>query len=636
MKVLTIRLVNTSKGNYELFAAVAGAEGSGIPLAYCYIQTDKEDTDRAGSKQAVLESFLGALKKRGIHPEFVLTDKDWSEINAMAAVWPHAKHQLCFWHALRALKKRLAKNQERPAHYDAVAAHTQFPFIDSTFLPLSQRPADSHLDEPPTKPIPRLRLLVEGRPPVITAAPLPTIRIPSLAQRQRHNAAGAVMEDDQSDVSSDEDFDLERSVGVRGELTLPAYQEDEDEELTGGEDEEGSDAGNFWAERDERQARDEEEADEEEWEWDGDEGWSDDAVQDLRRQINAMNDQLRDLTGSADDSDAEDSDSSSEAPTAAPASTATTSNSPRPYQFCPPPHRVTILRLFGKHASQHPLLPERHGQPRTSELIYRDAVQEMYQHCEANRLCEVWAYLWQSWYSPSKWKLWARSANGTSIPVHRTTMMVESLWRNLKRLVLHMYNRPPLDLANYAIITQSLAGYRITLSKILKADSGQNRRPKKLSHMQEAFKRSWKALRNVPIKGAYKTDVTAWTCDCGAQKYHAYLLCKHLVHAAGSIPVTWWVNASRYHIPPFYTVPIDGTVRPPPESKRNHAWLSRMDSRARPERSGTPNPLAPALEGAVPPEEPQPGSSRTVDSDCELPESFEPSAVEREEQWSAA
>ena len=53
---------------------------------------DKEDTDRAGSKQAVLESFLGALKKRGIHPEFVLTDKDWSEINAMAAVWPHAKH----------------------------------------------------------------------------------------------------------------------------------------------------------------------------------------------------------------------------------------------------------------------------------------------------------------------------------------------------------------------------------------------------------------------------------------------------------------------------------------------------------------------------------------------------------------
>jgi hypothetical protein len=49
-----------------------------------------------GSKQLVLERFLDQLKKRGVKPKFTLSDKDWSEINAMREVWPNAKHQLCF------------------------------------------------------------------------------------------------------------------------------------------------------------------------------------------------------------------------------------------------------------------------------------------------------------------------------------------------------------------------------------------------------------------------------------------------------------------------------------------------------------------------------------------------------------
>ncbi|KAI0710463.1 hypothetical protein C8T65DRAFT_538559, partial [Cerioporus squamosus] len=129
------------------------------------------------------------------------------------------------------------------------------------------------------------------------------------------------------------------------------------------------------------------------------------------------------------------------------------------YVFCPLSHRLPILRLFAKHASQHPLLPERHGETRTSDDIWRDAVAEMYHHCRANNLCDVWAYLWNSWYSPSRWGLWARAAYSTSIPCKRTTMMVEALWRNLKRLVLHLYNRPPVDLAVYAIITKAIPPY---------------------------------------------------------------------------------------------------------------------------------------------------------------------------------
>ncbi|KAH9831839.1 uncharacterized protein C8Q71DRAFT_780708 [Rhodofomes roseus] len=109
--------------------------------------------------------------------------------------------------------------------------------------------------------------------------------------------------------------------------------------------------------------------------------------------------------------------------------------------------------------------------------------------------------------------------------------------------------------------------------------------------MQEAFKRSWERLAKVPIKGTYITNINKWTCDCGAQKYHAYLLCKHLVHATGDLPALWWVQVQRYHVPPFYTVPINGTIASPPESSTKHAWLDRMPNAATELEPKTPSPV---------------------------------------------
>lgn len=130
---------NTNGGNFELFAAVASdANGSGIPLAFMFISTTKDAAP--GAKRAVLERFLGNLKDLGVHPEFTLTDKDWSEIGAMRVTWDTAKHQLCFWHGLRAVKQRLVKNKDTPASYDAEEAHRQFSFIDVAFVPASQQP----------------------------------------------------------------------------------------------------------------------------------------------------------------------------------------------------------------------------------------------------------------------------------------------------------------------------------------------------------------------------------------------------------------------------------------------------------------------------------------------------------------
>ncbi|CDO74383.1 hypothetical protein BN946_scf184816.g6 [Trametes cinnabarina] len=193
------------------------------------------------------------------------------------------------------------------------------------------------------------------------------------------------------------------------------------------------------------------------------------------------------------------------------------------YQFCPPAHWLPILRLFAKHACQHSLLPERHGQARTANDIYWDAINEMYQHCYINKLPDVWVYLWNSWYCQSRWNLWARSAYSASIPRKRTTMVVEALWRGIKRLVLHLYNRPLIDLALYAIVTKALPPYRLMLDHILK--NPRAGRAASLSHMQAAFKQAWERLLKVPIHGSYTTDLSSWTCDCGAQKYHSHLLC---------------------------------------------------------------------------------------------------------------
>lgn len=92
------------------------------------------------SKEAVLQEWLSFFRTwwelNRIHT--TLTDKDWSEIAALSLVFPEARIQLCFWHAVRAVKTRLAILRHTPAPYDAKKASEEFPFIDQTFVPRSQ------------------------------------------------------------------------------------------------------------------------------------------------------------------------------------------------------------------------------------------------------------------------------------------------------------------------------------------------------------------------------------------------------------------------------------------------------------------------------------------------------------------
>ncbi len=249
------------------------------------------------------------------------------------------------------------------------------------------------------------------------------------------------------------------------------------------------------------------------------------------------------------------------------------------YEFCPLPHRLPILRLLAKHFCLHPLLPERHGQTRSPEQIYRDSVYETYLHCKNNHLREVWAYLWTSWYSPDKWRLWARSAHPHAIPRKRTTMVVEAMWRNFKRLVLYLYNRPRVDFAVYALVTQALPAYRNKVVRILY--DPRKGRAATLHGEQIPIKKAWLLLRDKDIRGTHDTRVFDWTCSCGAQKYHPYLLCKHLVQRVPCPPAEWWPTLVRYHIPPFYDIrellsPVGRARAPAPEVLGNYSWLVRM------------------------------------------------------------
>ncbi|KIO32623.1 hypothetical protein M407DRAFT_51047, partial [Tulasnella calospora MUT 4182] len=129
----------TNRAGYEVFALLAEAYGSGLPLGYLLVKSTSMPA--VGTKRRALEEFLKHFRDRwGLNVKVTLSDKDWSEIGACQDIFPDAKHQLCFWHCLRAVKKRLAILRRQPGPYNVEQAIAEFSFIDPTFLPLAQRP----------------------------------------------------------------------------------------------------------------------------------------------------------------------------------------------------------------------------------------------------------------------------------------------------------------------------------------------------------------------------------------------------------------------------------------------------------------------------------------------------------------
>ena len=128
---------NTNGSNFEVYALLGEVSGSGCPLGYLLVQSSHGG--EVGAKERYIQQLLKHFQRTWkITPIITLTDKDMSEINACLASFPSAKHQLCFWHCLRAIKTRLSILRRRPKYYDVKEAKMEFDWIDENFVPYGQ------------------------------------------------------------------------------------------------------------------------------------------------------------------------------------------------------------------------------------------------------------------------------------------------------------------------------------------------------------------------------------------------------------------------------------------------------------------------------------------------------------------
>jgi hypothetical protein len=108
----------TNNAGMDLFAVLAEVEGTGVPLAYCFMEVFENDAKgerhaMPGATSSVLCQFLQPLRLSGLNPTFFGTDKDMAEIFAVRQTWPNVTVQLCYWHARRAIRTKLAASQKK-------------------------------------------------------------------------------------------------------------------------------------------------------------------------------------------------------------------------------------------------------------------------------------------------------------------------------------------------------------------------------------------------------------------------------------------------------------------------------------------------------------------------------------------
>lgn len=225
------------------------------------------------------------------------------------------------------------------------------------------------------------------------------------------------------------------------------------------------------------------------------------------------------------------------------------------YIFCPAAHRSRLLALFTTHFCQHPHLPERLEDGHWSvEKIHENAVRDMYLFCFTRGLREVWGYMWACWYSPSMWKIWARSTS-PYISRLRTTMGVENFWRQLKHNYLHNAPRPRLDHLIWVLIYK-VSPFYVVCNAALQGNFRPGR-SKPLNTFQIYFKHNWlkQCEKKLESQSTYITNVANWTCTCGAQKFDCHHLCKHLIQAVPKPGLKFWGEIQRRCVTPLYQHP---------------------------------------------------------------------------------
>ncbi|KAI1000716.1 hypothetical protein K3495_g7484 [Podosphaera aphanis] len=140
----------TNSSGMALTAVLAELDGTGIPLCYLFSgvsTTQVSKLEDSGSTTLILEEFLQPLKAAGFDPIFFGCDKDRAEISAIKQVWPDTTVQLCYWHAKRAIRKKLSdpKKTATQRHYFPHEAKALVPALEICrgSYP-TRRPDDDH------------------------------------------------------------------------------------------------------------------------------------------------------------------------------------------------------------------------------------------------------------------------------------------------------------------------------------------------------------------------------------------------------------------------------------------------------------------------------------------------------------
>ena len=104
-----------------------------------FLLLHSDGTGVQGGKEEIIAQFLHHIHDQwNLRIIVTLSDKDISEIKALRGEFPEAKHQLCFWHVLRAIKTHLSILRRAPGYYHVNTAHEEFPFIQKNFVPIAQ------------------------------------------------------------------------------------------------------------------------------------------------------------------------------------------------------------------------------------------------------------------------------------------------------------------------------------------------------------------------------------------------------------------------------------------------------------------------------------------------------------------
>lgn len=224
--------------------------------------------------------------------------------------------------------------------------------------------------------------------------------------------------------------------------------------------------------------------------------------------------------------------------------------------------RDTVLQIFSRHYNMHSMIPDKNGTTRSATQIHLDCINEIYMWCYSRNYFRLWAYLYTNWYCPEQWRLWSRSSNSNSLPILKTTMIIESHWRRIKHDFLHRFNRPRTDLVTWVLVTRAVP----TALEQMKAILEKNHR-KAIASWRKPFKREWKRLRNSEVDSQSllrnHTNPSEWTCACNTFLLSRFLLCKHIVscYEEAADPARFFFEVRRQRYRPFWVDP-QLTLRP--------------------------------------------------------------------------